>query len=79
MAPVMCPLDIGHEDVEVLKVLPDGCRRARCPDCDYVWVHGEARPTSAPRTVQPPLRPMPIADTVSPRRWPAPSASSQCP
>jgi hypothetical protein len=65
MAPVMCPLDIGHEDVEVLEVLPDGRQKARCPDCDYAWVHGEARPAS-PGTAEPTPRPMPTADKASP-------------
>lgn len=64
--PVMCPLDIGHEDVEVLEELPDGRKRARCPDCDYAWVHGAARPDSAFRTAKPTFHPMPTTDKVSP-------------
>lgn len=62
----MCPLDIGHEDVEVLEELPDGRKKARCPDCDYAWVHGAARPDSASRTAKPNLHPMPTTDKVSP-------------
>lgn len=62
--PVMCPLDIGHEDVEVLEELPDGRKRVRCPDCDYAWVH--ARPDSASPIAKPTLHPMPTTDKASP-------------
>lgn len=66
MAPVMCPLNLGHEDVEVLERLPDGRQKARCPDCDYVWVHGEKRPVATPRAAHETPRPIPTADNVAP-------------
>ncbi len=66
MMPVMCPLDIAHEDVELLEELPDGRKKARCPDCDFEWAHGVARPGSASPTAKTSLHPMPTTDKVSP-------------
>ncbi|MEV4989936.1 hypothetical protein [Pseudarthrobacter sp. LMD1-1-1.1] len=66
MALVMCPLNGSHEDVEVLEVLPDGRKRAWCPDCDYAWAQGAARPTPGPRSSQWPPRDLPTAENVTP-------------
>lgn len=65
MAAVMCPLDVGHEDVEVIEVLLDGRQKARCPDCDFSWVHGVAQPAISSRAAQQTSLRMPTADAVS--------------
>ncbi|GAB3283575.1 hypothetical protein GCM10027449_26740 [Sinomonas notoginsengisoli] len=66
MALVMCPLCMGQEDVQLLGELPDGRLEARCPDCDFTWVHGEARPAPAARAPLWPVGGLPTAADVDP-------------
>lgn len=66
MVPLMCPLNVDHEGVEVLEALPDGRNKAWCPNCDFAWVHGADRLHFARMTAQPTPRPMPTADQASP-------------
>jgi hypothetical protein len=38
-----CPID-GSLDLDLVKVLPDGRRLAKCLTCGHEWVIGEAKP-----------------------------------